>query len=100
VSHIGRVSDKAVPPYPTPFRTHGLKMSRNLPLKTLSRRNKLRLAEIRFCGEQAAPNSLQNFWMDACYIKKSNKAESLQAVISMFASIAMQVSAMSIFQLC
>jgi hypothetical protein len=29
--------------------------------------------KIQFCGEQAARDGLQHFWVDTCYIDKSNK---------------------------
>ena len=41
-------------------------------------------AKIRFCGERAAQDGLQYFWVDTCCIDKSNKAELQQVIASMF----------------
>jgi hypothetical protein len=40
--------------------------------------------KIQFCGEQAASDSLEHFWVDTCCIDKSNNAELSEAIISMF----------------
>ncbi|KAJ4290293.1 hypothetical protein N0V90_010509 [Kalmusia sp. IMI 367209] len=40
--------------------------------------------KIQFCGEQAARDGLEWFWIDTCCINKSNKAELSQAIKSMF----------------
>ncbi|PVH90367.1 HET-domain-containing protein [Periconia macrospinosa] len=40
--------------------------------------------KIRFCGEQAALDNLEYFWIDTCCINKANKAELSQAINSMF----------------
>ncbi|KAF2688292.1 HET-domain-containing protein [Lentithecium fluviatile CBS 122367] len=40
--------------------------------------------KIRFCGEQAALDDLEYFWIDTCCINKANKAELSQAINSMF----------------
>jgi hypothetical protein len=40
--------------------------------------------KIKFCGEQAAKDGLQHFWVDTCCIDKSNSAELSTAIISMF----------------
>jgi hypothetical protein len=40
--------------------------------------------KIRFCAEQARRNGLQYFWVDTCYINKSNNAELIEAINSMF----------------
>jgi hypothetical protein len=40
--------------------------------------------KIRFCAEQAKRNGLQYFWIDTCYINKSNSAELAEAINSMF----------------
>jgi hypothetical protein len=47
-------------------------------------KSKAGYAKIRFCGEQAASNSLQHFWVDTCCIDKSSSAELQEAIISMF----------------
>jgi Heterokaryon incompatibility protein (HET) len=41
-------------------------------------------AKIRFCGERAAQDGLQYFWVDTCCIDKSNRAELQVAIASMF----------------
>ena len=40
--------------------------------------------KIRFCGEQAATDDLQYFWVDTCCIDKSSSAELSEAINSMF----------------
>jgi hypothetical protein len=40
--------------------------------------------KIRFCGEQAACDGLQYFWVDTCCIDKSSSAELQEAITSMF----------------
>ena len=41
-------------------------------------------AKIRFCGNQAAKDGLQYFWIDTCCINKSNNTELSEAINSMF----------------
>ncbi|KAF2433517.1 HET-domain-containing protein [Tothia fuscella] len=41
-------------------------------------------AKIRFCGERAAHDGLQYFWVDTCCINKSNRGELREAIASMF----------------
>lgn len=41
--------------------------------------------KIRFCGEQAARDGLQHFWVDTCCIDKSSSGEVSEAINSMFA---------------
>ena len=40
--------------------------------------------KLRFCGEQAARDGLQYFWVDTCCIDKSNNTELSEAINSMF----------------
>ena len=40
--------------------------------------------KIKFCGEQAARDGLQYFWVDTCCIKKSSDAELSESLNSMF----------------
>jgi len=40
--------------------------------------------KLQFCGEQAARDGLQYFWVDTCCIDKSNNAELSEAINSMF----------------
>ena len=41
-------------------------------------------AKIRFCGEQAAKDGLEYFWIDTCCIDRRNSLEVQEAVLSMF----------------
>jgi len=41
-------------------------------------------SKIQFCGEQAANDGLQYFWVDTCCIDKSSSAELSEAINSMF----------------
>jgi hypothetical protein len=47
-------------------------------------KNKPGHEKIGFCGEQAARNGLQYFWVDTCCIDKSSSAELSEAINSMF----------------
>ncbi|OCK73007.1 HET-domain-containing protein, partial [Lepidopterella palustris CBS 459.81] len=47
-------------------------------------KNKAGYAKIKFCGEQAAIDGLQYFWVDTCCIDKSSSAELTEAINSMF----------------
>ena len=47
-------------------------------------RDKSGYRKIRFCGEQAAVNGLQHFWVDTCCINKPNHTELSEAINSMF----------------
>jgi hypothetical protein len=53
-------------------------------LKDCSRKTKVGYKNLRFCGEQAAHDSLQYFWVDTCCIDKSSSAELQEAITSMF----------------
>ena len=46
--------------------------------------NKDGYAKIRFCGERAAADRLEYFWVDTCCIDKSNSIELSTAINSMF----------------
>jgi hypothetical protein len=47
-------------------------------------KSKVGYNKIRFCGEQAAKDDLQFFWVDTCCIDKSSSAELSEAINSMF----------------
>jgi hypothetical protein len=47
-------------------------------------KNKLGYAKLRFCGEQAAADGIQYFWVDTCCINKSTSNELSTAINSMF----------------
>jgi hypothetical protein len=49
-----------------------------------SGRGKAGYKKIEFCGEQAARDGLQYFWVDSCCIKKSSDAELSESLNSMF----------------
>jgi hypothetical protein len=53
-------------------------------LKDGSGKTKDGYRKIRFCGEQAARDDLQYFWVDTCCIDKSNSTELSEAINSMF----------------
>lgn len=46
-------------------------------------KNKSGYAKLRFCGEQAAADGIQYFWVDTCCINKSNSNELSTAINSM-----------------
>src|SRR5271170_5820439 len=47
-------------------------------------KSKAGYSKIQFCGEQAASDGLQYFWVDTCCIDKSSSAELSEAINSMF----------------
>jgi hypothetical protein len=47
-------------------------------------KDKTGYAKIKFCGNQAAKNGLQYFWVDTCCIDKSSSAELTETINSMF----------------
>jgi hypothetical protein len=49
-----------------------------------SGRDKAGYQKIEFCGEQAAKDGLQYFWVDTCCIKKSSDSELSEAINSMY----------------
>jgi len=49
-----------------------------------SGRDKAGYKKIDFCGEQAAKDGLQYFWIDSCCIKKTSDAELSSSINSMF----------------
>lgn len=49
-----------------------------------SAQSKAGCRKIQFCGEQAARDGLQFFWVDSCCIDKSSSAELTEAINSMF----------------
>jgi hypothetical protein len=53
-------------------------------LQTGDGKNKTGYKKIQFCGEKAAKDNLQYFWIDTCCIKKSSDAELSEAINCMF----------------
>jgi hypothetical protein len=53
-------------------------------LKDGSGKTKNGYKKLRFCGQQAARDGLQYFWVDTCCINKSRDSELLEAINSMF----------------
>jgi hypothetical protein len=53
-------------------------------LKDGSGKTKNGYKKLRFCGQQAARDGLQYFWVDTCCINKSNSTELSEAINSMF----------------
>ncbi|KAF2181414.1 HET-domain-containing protein [Zopfia rhizophila CBS 207.26] len=47
-------------------------------------KNKAGYRKLRFCGEQAAKDGLEHFWVDTCCIDKSSSTELSEAINSMF----------------
>jgi len=47
-------------------------------------KSKVGYTKIRFCGKQAAKDSLEYFWVDTCCIDKSSSTELTEAINSMF----------------
>ncbi|KAF2259649.1 HET-domain-containing protein [Lojkania enalia] len=53
-------------------------------MKDGSGRGKKGYKKIKFCGERAAHNGLQYFWVDTCCIDKTNNVELTSAINSMY----------------
>jgi hypothetical protein len=53
-------------------------------LKDRSRETKDGYKKLRFCGQQAARDGIQYFWVDTCCINKSSDRELSEAINSMF----------------
>tara|TARA_R110002060_G_scaffold74697_3_gene84079 strand:+ start:312 stop:1220 length:909 start_codon:yes stop_codon:yes gene_type:complete len=53
-------------------------------LKDRSGQTKNGYKKLRFCGQQAARDGLQHFWVDTCCINKSSDRELSEAINSMF----------------
>ncbi|KAH6703075.1 heterokaryon incompatibility protein-domain-containing protein [Leptodontidium sp. MPI-SDFR-AT-0119] len=53
-------------------------------LKDGSGKTKNGYTKLRFCGQQAARDGLQYFWVDTCCINQSNSTEVSEAINSMF----------------
>ncbi|KAF2681103.1 hypothetical protein K458DRAFT_310374 [Lentithecium fluviatile CBS 122367] len=78
--------DEAIPPYAILSHTWGAD-GEEVTFDDLTNgtgKDKLGYEKIRFCGEQAALDDLEYFWIDTCCINKANNAELSQAISSMF----------------
>lgn len=54
-------------------------------VKSETGQDKAGFAKVRFCGEQAAKDGLQYFWVDSCCIDKTSSSELSEAIVSMYA---------------
>jgi Heterokaryon incompatibility protein (HET) len=80
------VGNDIVPPYAVLSHTWGEdedEVTFN-DLQTRTGRSKAGYKKIQFCGEQAAKDGLNHFWIDTCCIDKSNNTELSEAINSMF----------------
>jgi hypothetical protein len=74
----------AIPPYAILSHTWGPEEVTYDDIRADTGSNKRGYQKILFCGQQAARDGLQYFWVDTCCIDKSNSAELSEAIISMF----------------
>jgi hypothetical protein len=63
--------------------THGQEVTYE-DLSSSAGESKAGYEKIKFCGEQAAKDDLQYFWVDTCCINKSDSTELTTAINSMF----------------
>ncbi|KAH8732098.1 heterokaryon incompatibility protein-domain-containing protein [Phaeosphaeriaceae sp. PMI808] len=82
------IGDQVIPPYGILSHTWGAD-TEEVTFEDLTERHdgvkdKAGYAKIQFCGEQAAQDNLQYFWIDTCCIQKSNSTELSEAINSMF----------------
>src|SRR6266498_1677399 len=75
-----------IPPYAILSHTWGADNEEvtNEDLAEGTGKDKIGYRKIQFCGEQAARDRLQYFWVDTCCIDKTNPAELSKAINSMF----------------
>ncbi|KAK0507443.1 hypothetical protein JMJ35_009966 [Cladonia borealis] len=81
-----KLSDKNIPPYAILSHTWGGDED-EVTFEDLEQgigRNKTGFQKIEFCGEQAARDKLEYFWVDTCCIKKTSDAEVAFSLNSMF----------------
>ncbi|KAF2199736.1 hypothetical protein GQ43DRAFT_343313, partial [Delitschia confertaspora ATCC 74209] len=79
--------NETIPPYAILSHTWSSNTEEEVTFKELingAGKNKPGYEKIRFCGEQAAQDDLEYFWVDTCCINKENKPELSQAIASMF----------------
>jgi uncharacterized delta-60 repeat protein len=74
----------AIPPYAILSHTWGSQEVTHEDMVKDEARNKAGYEKIKFCGNQAAENGLQYFWVDTCCINKSSDAELSESLNSMF----------------
>jgi hypothetical protein len=88
-------SDDLAPPYAilSHPRTDGQEVTYN-ELLAGAGADKRGYAKIRFCGERAAADGLEYFWVDTCCIDKSKSDKLSTAINSMFAGTSAHLSAM------
>lgn len=86
VSLTEDLDDAALPAYAILSHTWGADAEEVVfkDLATGTGKDKPGYKKIRFCGERAALDGLEYFWIDTCCINKSNKAELSHAINSMF----------------
>ncbi|OAG07547.1 vegetative incompatibility protein HET-E-1 [Paraphaeosphaeria sporulosa] len=83
---LSQFRDEAIPPYAILSHTWGPD-TEEVTFEDLTNgtgKDKPSYEKIRFCGERAALDDLEYFWIDTCCINKANKAELSQAINSMF----------------
>lgn len=86
VSLTGDFDDAALPAYAILSHTWGADAVEVTfdDLTNSTGKDKPGYEKIRFCGERAALDGLEYFWIDTCCINKLNKAELMRAINSMF----------------
>src|ERR1700749_2133638 len=80
------IGNAIIPPYAILSHTWGEDKDEVIfnDLKTGHGQNKTGYKKIQFCGEQAAKDGLQYFWIDTCCINRSDYTELSEAINSMF----------------
>jgi len=73
-----------IPPYAILSHTWGVEEVAFEDLEKHAAKSKAGYRKIVFCGEQAARDNLQYFWVDTCSIGKRNLAELSRAINSMY----------------
>jgi hypothetical protein len=73
-----------LPPYAILSHTWGAEEVTFADLINGHAQNKAGYRKVVFCGEQAARDKLQHFWVDSCCIDKRSSAELTKAINSMF----------------
>src|SRR5688500_8243102 len=86
LSHTDNLDGDDVPPYAILSHKWGQEAD-EVTFSDIMRgvgKRKVGYGKLRFCANQAKRDGLQHFWVDACCIDKTNRAELTKTINSMF----------------
>jgi len=82
--HLPNDAIPEIPPYAILSHTWGDEEVLFKDMEDGTAKKKAGYTKIQFCGDQAGRDGLKYFWVNTCYIDKSDAAELQQALNSMF----------------